>query len=244
MDNKAGMVTEACILEVEHEGQRELQRFYITDLGFDRALLGYPWLSTFEPKINWKQGTIHGRTKLSTVPNAWEKWRDLRRKELVARIQIPMMEDLIEEKESDWEIVARTNFAQEWARETVEAKQEWSKTEVPREYQRHAVVFDEEAAKQFPPSRPEDHAIRLKEGAPSEINCKVYPLTKQELVATKEFIDKNLELGYIERCDPSKPEGAPWSTPDGTLVIGETERPQGRYSILGCRTVGVIASLL
>jgi hypothetical protein len=24
-DNKAGMVTEACILEVEHEGQQELQ---------------------------------------------------------------------------------------------------------------------------------------------------------------------------------------------------------------------------
>ena len=31
---------------------------------------------------------------------------------------------------------------------------------------------------------------------------------------------------------------------DGTLVIGETERPQGRYSISGCRTVGVITSLL
>jgi hypothetical protein len=72
-DNKAGMVTEACILEVEHEGQRELQRFYITDLGFDRALLGYPWLSAFKPKINWKQGMVHRRTTLNTVPNAWEK---------------------------------------------------------------------------------------------------------------------------------------------------------------------------
>jgi hypothetical protein len=40
------------------------------------------------------------------------------------------------------------------------------------------VIFDEKAAKQFPPSRPEDHAIKLKDGAPSEINCKIYPLTK------------------------------------------------------------------
>jgi hypothetical protein len=126
---------------------------------------------------------------------------------------MPTVEDLIEEKESDWEIVARTNFAQEWAQETAEAKQEQNNTEIPEEYQWHAVVFDEEAAKRFPPSRLEDHAIRLKEGAPSEINCKIYPLTRQELVATKEFIDKNLELGYIKKCDPSKPEGAPWSTP-------------------------------
>ena len=50
------------------------------------------------------------------------------------------------------------------------------------EYQRHSRIFDKEAAKMFPPSRPEDHAIHLKPGAPSEINCKVYPLTKQELL--------------------------------------------------------------
>jgi hypothetical protein len=128
------MVTEACILEVEHEGQKELQRFYITDLGFDRALLGYPWLSTFEPKVSWKQGTVYGKTMLSTVPNVWEKWRDLQRKELVAQIQMPTIEDLIEERESDWEIVARTNFAQQWVREATEAKQGQTKEKLPKEY--------------------------------------------------------------------------------------------------------------
>jgi hypothetical protein len=122
------------------------------------------------------------------------------------------MEDLIE-GETDWEIVARTNFAQQWAREAAEAKQEQTEGGLPREYCQHAIIFDEKASRRFPPSRPEDHAIKLKNGAPSEINCKVYPLTKQELVATREFINKNLELGYIEECDPSKPEGAPWSTP-------------------------------
>jgi hypothetical protein len=207
------MVTEACILEVEHGGQKELQRFYITDLGFDRALLGYPWLSAFEPRISWRQGTVYGRTTLSTVPNTWEKWRDLRWKELVARIQMPTMEDQIKEGESDWEILARTNFVQEWAWEAAKAKQGRTEEKLPEEYQRHTVIFDEKAARRFPPSRPEDHAIKLKEGAPSEINCKIYPLTRQELVATREFLDKNLELGYIEECDPNRPEGAPWSTP-------------------------------
>ena len=45
-ENKAGMVTKACILEVLHNSKQHLQRFYVTDLGFDRVLLGYPWLST------------------------------------------------------------------------------------------------------------------------------------------------------------------------------------------------------
>jgi hypothetical protein len=34
-ENKAGMVKEACVLKVEHRGNQQLQRFYVTDLGFD-----------------------------------------------------------------------------------------------------------------------------------------------------------------------------------------------------------------
>src|SRR6202789_2458308 len=91
----------------------------------------------------------------------------------------------------EWGAIARTNFAQEWARE---AKQgQTLEVQLPEEYQRHKIIFDEQAAKRFPPSRLEDHAIKLKPGAPSEINCKIYPLTKQELVATREFLDENLE---------------------------------------------------
>jgi hypothetical protein len=48
-ENKAGKVTKACILKVELNGQEELQKFYVTNLGFNRVLLGYPWLSTFNP---------------------------------------------------------------------------------------------------------------------------------------------------------------------------------------------------
>ena len=54
--NKVGMVTEACILKVLYNKCQHLQRFYVTDLGFDQVLLGYPWLSTFSPLIDWKVG--------------------------------------------------------------------------------------------------------------------------------------------------------------------------------------------
>jgi hypothetical protein len=137
----------------------------------------------------------------------------------------------------DWgAVVSRTNFAQDWAQEAKEAeKGQKLEAQLPEKYQRHAVVFSEEAAKRFPPSQPEDHAIKLKPGAPQEINCKVYPLTKPELEATHKFLDDNLALGFMEECTDG---GSPWSTPwfftgkkDGGL------RPLQDYRVVNSWTV-------
>ncbi len=49
----------------------------------------------------------------------------------------------------------------------------------------------------FPPAHEEDHIITLKPGAPTTLNCKVYPLTSGEAEATKEFLKEHLEKGYI-----------------------------------------------
>ena len=188
-------------------------------------LLGYPWLSAFNLQIDWGTGKVEGKLTLKTVANAWERWKELQCTALVVQVQLaPVTIDWIEVKNEerheeltiteavgneDWEaVVSRTNFAQDWAREAKEASPKKEAT-LPTEYDQHQVVFLEEAAKQFPPSQPKDHAIKLKPGAPAEINCKIYPLTKAELEATKKFLDNNLALGFIERCDEG---GLPWST--------------------------------
>jgi hypothetical protein len=170
---------------VELDGKKALQKFYITDLGFDRVLLGYPWLSEFNPRINWKRGVTQGRTTITTVADAWQKWTELRKQEAVAQV---CLLDEMELDDSEWDAIARTNFTQDWAKEANKDKQ--AETKLPEEYVRHKVVFDENASRQFPPSQPEDHAIKLKPGAPSEINCKIYPLTKQELAATRELLNQ------------------------------------------------------
>src|SRR6267378_4305783 len=33
-------------------------RFLVTDLGVEDVILGYPWLSTFEPQFSWKNATV------------------------------------------------------------------------------------------------------------------------------------------------------------------------------------------
>jgi hypothetical protein len=112
------------------------------------------------------------------------------------------------------------HFAQEWAIQGRDQRQQESVEEkgIPMEYQQHHKVFSDQQAMRFPPSQPEDHAIKLIPGAPETINCKVYPLTLAEQEATKKFLEENEHLGYIEKAD------SPWSLPwffikkkDGTL---------------------------
>ena len=130
-------------------------------------------------------GQVEGKVILKTVASAWIQWKELRKAALVAEVQVNQVKVEEEERmDEEWE-VARTNFAQDWAQEANKNKQEQGENPtLPSEYKRHARIFDKNAAKHFPPSRPKDHAIRLKPKAPSEINCKVYPLTKQEMEAT------------------------------------------------------------
>jgi hypothetical protein len=85
------------------------------------------------------------------------------------------------------------HFAQEWAIQGKEQRQQGSVEVqgIPKEYQRHHKVFSDQQAMHFPPSRLEDHAIKLVPGAPETINCKVYPLTLAEQEATKKFLEEN-----------------------------------------------------
>jgi Reverse transcriptase (RNA-dependent DNA polymerase) len=105
--------------------------------------------------------------------------------------------------------ICKMHFAQDWAIKGREQRQQESVEArgIPKEYQQHHKVFSDQQATRFPPSRPEDHAIKLIPGAPETINCKVYPLTLAEQEATKKFLEENERLGYIEKTD------SPWSSP-------------------------------
>ena len=58
-------------------------------------------------------------------------------------------------------------------------------------------MFSEQASYRYPPAREEDHAIVLKPGAPTTIDCKVYRQTEAELEGTRQFITEALAKGYI-----------------------------------------------
>ena len=64
-------------------------------------------------------------------------------------------------------------------------------------YHWYKKVFNEEASYQFLPKRPQDHAVDLKPRAPNTLDCKIYPLNREELIAQKAWVDEHLKKGYI-----------------------------------------------
>ena len=56
--NKGGELTQYVNLEVKTGERKQKMHFLITDLRDDDLILGYPWLSTFEPKFSWHNGVI------------------------------------------------------------------------------------------------------------------------------------------------------------------------------------------
>jgi hypothetical protein len=57
--NKGGLLTEYIDLDVQTKHIHKEMRFLVTDLGGEDIILGYPWLSTFEPQIMWRTATIN-----------------------------------------------------------------------------------------------------------------------------------------------------------------------------------------
>ena len=88
---------------------------------------------------------------------------------------------------------------------------------LPEEFQEYAEVFSDERAKRFPPTRGEDgdFPIELKPDAPKEINCKVYPLTRDEPKTLKEYLAEQLDKRYIE------PGGSQYTSP--VFFIGKKD---------------------
>ena len=56
--NKSGELKYYTDLEVQTGQNRSKLRFFLTDLGENKAILGYSWFAAVQPKIDWKRGWI------------------------------------------------------------------------------------------------------------------------------------------------------------------------------------------
>jgi hypothetical protein len=68
--NQAGEIMHFCVLKTKLGWKEKAQKFYITDLGKDCIILGYPWLHDYHPQINWMKGMVEGQPlHISTANN-------------------------------------------------------------------------------------------------------------------------------------------------------------------------------
>jgi len=62
--NKSGQITHYIDLLISHETKKNSEHFYVTD----QMVLGYPWLHTFNPNINWPSCKLIGpAVKIETL---------------------------------------------------------------------------------------------------------------------------------------------------------------------------------
>ena len=59
MTNKSGSLQFYTDLQVQTGSQRTNLRFFLTDLGDNKAILGYPWFAAVQPHIDWKRGWVN-----------------------------------------------------------------------------------------------------------------------------------------------------------------------------------------
>jgi hypothetical protein len=165
--NKKGEIQFYTDLVVRTGERRTNMRFFLTELGPQRMILGYPWFVAVQPKIDWAKGWIDydqlpvvlktqnaHRTVLSRCTNLPRRQR---------RVPIRIR------------CTTQTNLPQ--PTEQLRTKEE---TTLPHEYRRHAQVFSKQQAQRFPETRDWDHAIDLKPNAPSTLPGKIYSLTQPE----------------------------------------------------------------
>ena len=196
--NKAGALTHCVDLEVHTGTWQEVMKFLVTNLGGEDLILGYPWLSTFKPKFRWRDAAID--TSFLPIIIWSVDWRKLRIKPVIARIVKGQriqakwqqrQEAIFQELEQECSL---KGISIELSREAGNFTQE---VEVPKEYQRHAKIFDPVESKKLPPLRPWDHAISLKPDAPDTLDCKLYPLLPKDDDAPWKWLKEAEDKGYI-----------------------------------------------
>jgi hypothetical protein len=57
-ENKSGELRYYTDLQVRTGTSTTSLRFFLSDLGEHKAILGYPWFAATQPKIDWKKGWI------------------------------------------------------------------------------------------------------------------------------------------------------------------------------------------
>jgi len=66
--NRRGTISHTVDLLVARGNKKLHQRFYVTDLGRDQFIFGYPWFREFNPDIDWPNSMLKGpKVKMETL---------------------------------------------------------------------------------------------------------------------------------------------------------------------------------
>jgi hypothetical protein len=230
--NQHGTITHVTYLLVTQGHKKQRVPFYVTNLGQDQFIFGYPWCQDFKPNIDWENSMLNGpKIKVETllygkmqhvkcvIQQNQEKEEDF----VVSQGVCPPWSGVTSEEIQSGRVeINRTNTVIEMAHKYAQ-ENEKEEVKLPDEFKKHVALFSDEEASKFPPSYEWDHKIELTENAPASFNCKVYPMSKKEQEAEDKFLDENLAKGYIV------PSDSPYGF--STFMVPKKDSNEMRYII-------------
>jgi hypothetical protein len=229
-NNKGGTITHVCHLLVTRGNIKERVPFYVTNLGKDRFIFGYPWCQDFKPDIDWENSHLRGpKIKVETLLHG--KYQHIKeylsttqdKDFTVTRAVCPPWSGVTSAEMQGGRVeINRANTAIEMAHKYAD-KNPKEQVTLPEEFKQHAALFSDEEAKNFPPARPWDHKIKLTEDAPASFNQKIYLMSRKEQEEENKFLDDNLAKGYIE------PSDSPYGF--STFMVPKKDSDELRYII-------------
>jgi hypothetical protein len=182
MLNRSGELQYFTNLQVQTGIQCSTLRFFLSDLGENKAILGYPWFAAFQPRIDWKQGWI-SHTQLPII---------FRTQDADRACFLPQRVNKPRTTPRDRLYIGRV---------IIEPKENLPNANIPEHYRQYSRVFSEDTSHEFPPSQIWDHAIELKPNAPASFPGKLIPLSQAEQEELHKFVVEHTKRGTIR---PSK----------------------------------------
>ena len=216
--NSDGPIKEIVSLELRIKSHVERIDFAVTNLGKGQIFLGHDWLKLHNPSIDWREGTIaldrcpsfclSEFTTACIDPDYDEEVPLFDNEDCPPFPPLDPEDHILVIDYNYFAIRASSSKSAELAAKGTENDPIRSFEQlVPPFLHDYHEVFTKEDFEKVPPSRPWDHAIELIPGAEPKLNCKVYPLSKDEQEQLDVFLEENLRTGRI------RPSKSPMASP-------------------------------
>jgi hypothetical protein len=179
MENKSRKLKYYTDLEVQTDTRWVRMRFFLTDLGEHKAILGYSWFAAMQPKINWKNGWIN-ESQLLII---------LRTENLAKVVYLPQQINVPHPIHKDQYFLGKVTIGQAMKEEL---------SGIPAEYEWHSKIFSEEESQRLPGHMIWDHVIKLLPSTPTTLPGQLLPLTQEEIVEAWKFVKEHLKWGTIQ----------------------------------------------
>ena len=127
--NQDGAISHFTDLQVHTGTETKTLRFLITNLGRDKVILGYPWLTAFKPILHWQDATLDKKCQpvvISSIkPEETQVLKIMTEEE---------WEELNAETEEPYTIIRKTTTASELAQKVMNTTKKTFEQIVPEEY--------------------------------------------------------------------------------------------------------------